>query len=199
MATEEDKQAARDRLTELTGRYETAETHLEQVRKEVTEEIGAILMARTLGPSEVTRLSPFERQHVGRIAKAAGVPPLREPTVVSRRTAQSARPDQAPRPSASPPLPAKRTEPSPAAQKPEPRAEERPLADEEVAEYATLARSRASEQQLKKLEQDTSGRPDRLKDFIVFSSAMGMGLLKHDEVYATAKPERPVSSEEKAG
>lgn len=87
MATEEDKQAARDRLAELTGRYETAETHLEQVRKEVTEEIAAILMARTLGPSEVTRLSPFERQHVGRIAKAAGVPPLREATVVSRAKA----------------------------------------------------------------------------------------------------------------
>lgn len=87
MATEEDKQAARDRLAELTGRYETAETHLEQVRKEVTEEIASILMARTLGPSEVTRLSPFERQHVGRIAKAAGVPPLREATVVSRAKA----------------------------------------------------------------------------------------------------------------
>jgi hypothetical protein len=87
MATEEDKQAARDRLAELTGRYEAAETHLEQVRKEVTEEIAAILMARTLGPSEVTRLSPFERQHVGRIAKAAGVPPLREATVVSRAKA----------------------------------------------------------------------------------------------------------------
>jgi hypothetical protein len=87
MATEEDKQAARDRLAELTGSYETAETHLEQVRKEVTDEIAAILMARTLGPSEVTRLSPFERQHVGRIAKAAGVPPLREATVVSRAKA----------------------------------------------------------------------------------------------------------------
>lgn len=87
MATDEDKQAARDRLGELTGRYEAAETHLEQVRKEVTEEIAAILMARTLGPSEVTRLSPFERQHVGRIAKAAGVPPLREATVVSRAKA----------------------------------------------------------------------------------------------------------------
>lgn len=87
MATEEDKQAARDRLAELTGRYETTETQLEQVRKEVTDEIAAILMARTLGPSEVTRLSPFERQHVGRIAKAAGVPPLREATVVSRAKA----------------------------------------------------------------------------------------------------------------
>lgn len=87
MATEEEKQAARDRLTRLTGRYEKAETQLEQVRKEVSDEIAAILMARTLGPSEVTKLSPFERQHVGRIAKAAGVPPLREATVVSRAKA----------------------------------------------------------------------------------------------------------------
>lgn len=79
---------------------------------------------------------------------------------------------------------------------PEPRAEERPLTDEEVAEYAALAQSRANEQERKKLEQDTSGRPDRLKDFIVFSSAMGMGLLTHNEVYGPAAPERPVSSEE---
>lgn len=195
MTTEEEKQAARDRLARLTGRYEKAETQLEQVRKELSDEIAAILMARTLGPSEVTKLSPFERQHVGRIAKAAGVPPLREATVVSRRTAQSARPDRTPGPSASPPLAARRTESTPPALKPKPRAEERQLTEEEVAEYATLARSRASEQQLKKLEQDTSGRPDRLKDFIVFSSAMGMDLLKHDEVYG----ERPAGSEETSG
>lgn len=87
MATEEDKQAARERLVKLTGRYEKAENQLEEVRKEVTDEIAATLMARILGPSEVTRLSPFERQHVGRIAKAAGVPPLREATVVSRAKA----------------------------------------------------------------------------------------------------------------
>lgn len=89
MATEEEKQAARERLTRLTGRYEKAETQLEQVRKEVTDEIAAILMDRILGPSEVTRLSPFERQHVGRIAKAAGVPPLREATVISRAKASA--------------------------------------------------------------------------------------------------------------
>lgn len=100
MATEEEKQAARDRLTRLTGRYEKAEVQLEQVRKEVSDEIAAILMARTLGPSEVTKLSPFERQHVGRIAKAAGVPPLREATVVSRAKAAAA---QGPRSAAAAP------------------------------------------------------------------------------------------------
>lgn len=102
MATEEEKQAARDRLTRLTGRYEKAEAQLEQVRKEVSDEIAAILMARTLGPSEVTKLSPFERQHVGRIAKAAGVPPLREATVVSRAKAAAA---QGPRSAATAPRP----------------------------------------------------------------------------------------------
>lgn len=91
MATEEEKREARDRLTKLTGRYEKAEGQLEQARKEVTDEIAAILMARTLGPSEVTKLSPFERQHVGRIAKAAGVPPLREATVVSRAKAAASK------------------------------------------------------------------------------------------------------------
>lgn len=88
MATEQEKQAARDRLTKLTARYNRIEAQLDQIREEVNAEIITILTDRTLGPSEVTRLSPYERQHVGRIAKKAGVPPLREPTVVSRREAE---------------------------------------------------------------------------------------------------------------
>lgn len=86
-ATEEQQQAARDRLTELGSAYTTAEKQLEAAREALNEGIADILMTRTLGPSEVTRLVPYERQHVGRIAKAAGVPPLREATVVSRAKA----------------------------------------------------------------------------------------------------------------
>jgi hypothetical protein len=86
-ATEKKQQAARDRLTQLTARYNAAEAELEAVREEINAEIVGILKARTLGPSEVTRLSPYERQHVGRIAKKAGVPPLREATVVSKKLA----------------------------------------------------------------------------------------------------------------
>lgn len=191
MATEEDKQAARERLAKLTGRYEKAENQLEEVRKEVTDEIAATLMARILGPSEVTRLSPFERQHVGRIAKAAGVPPLREATVVSR--AKAAAKDQ------SPAVPAPVEQPRPAV-KQRRRAETvikegRPLTDEEAKTLAELAHSRASDLQAQKLKQNAAQVGDGYKDFTVVASAMSMGLLKHDEVYAELE-ERPAGSEE---
>ena len=87
MATPEEQQEARNRLTKLAAAFTKAEQHLEAVRQDLNEGIVDVLMARTIGPSEVTRLVPYERQHVGRIAKAAGVPPLREATVVSKRAA----------------------------------------------------------------------------------------------------------------
>lgn len=86
-ATEKQQQAARDRLAQLSAAYTAAEEQLEEARQALNEGIVDVLMARTLGPSEVTRLVPYERQHVGRIAKAGGVPPLREPTVVSKKQA----------------------------------------------------------------------------------------------------------------
>lgn len=81
------QQAARDLLAELSDRYTAAEQALNAARDALSDGIVAVLKAKTLGPSEVTRLVPFERQHVGRIAKAGGVPPLRERTVVSKKTA----------------------------------------------------------------------------------------------------------------
>lgn len=88
MTTAEKKQqAARDQLTELSTRYTDAEKEFEAAREALSAGIVTVLKARTLGPSEVTRLVPFERQHVGRIAKAGGVPPLRESTVVSKKGA----------------------------------------------------------------------------------------------------------------
>ena len=85
--TTDPQQRARDRLTEKTRRYREAEAAMAEARKDVTEEIVDILKARTLGPSEVTRLSPFERQHIVRLSKAAGIPPLRKGTVVSAKRA----------------------------------------------------------------------------------------------------------------
>lgn len=87
MATPEQQQEARDRLAELADAFTEAEERLEVARKALNEGIIDVLMARTLGPSEVTRIVPYERQHVGRIAKAAGVPPLREATVISKKAA----------------------------------------------------------------------------------------------------------------
>ena len=86
-ASEKKKQAARERLADLGAAYTAAEESLEAARTALTDGIVDVLKARTLGPSEVTRLVPFERQHVGRIPKAAGIPPLRERTVVSAREA----------------------------------------------------------------------------------------------------------------
>ena len=91
-ATEKKQQAARDQLTELSTRYTDAEKEFEAAREALSTGIVTILKARTLGPSDVTRLVPFERQHVGRIAKAGGVPPLREPTVVSKKQAAGGKP-----------------------------------------------------------------------------------------------------------
>jgi hypothetical protein len=86
-ATDKRKHAARERLAELAAAYNAAEAALEEARLALNKGIVSILMARTLGPSEVTRYVPYERQHVGRIAKAAGIPPLREATVVSKKHA----------------------------------------------------------------------------------------------------------------
>jgi hypothetical protein len=91
-ATEKKKQVARDRLAELGAAYTAAEEAFEVARKALNQGIVDILKARTLGPSEVTRLVPYERQHVGRVAKAGGVPPLREPTVVSAKQAAGGEP-----------------------------------------------------------------------------------------------------------
>ncbi|MCG6493414.1 hypothetical protein [Kitasatospora sp. A2-31] len=86
MTSTDDQQAARDRLAKLSAAYLAAEAELEAARDALNTGIVDVLKARALGPSEVTRIVPYERQHVGRIAKAGGVPPLRERTVVSAKT-----------------------------------------------------------------------------------------------------------------
>ncbi|WP_224274034.1 hypothetical protein [Streptomyces sp. LS1784] len=86
MTSTDDQKAARARLAELSAAYTEAEAKLEEAREALNAGIVDVLMARTLGPSEVTRLVPYERQHVGRIGKAGGVPPLRERTVVSAKS-----------------------------------------------------------------------------------------------------------------
>lgn len=73
----------------------------------------------------------------------------------------------------------------------------RPLSDEEASTLALLARTRASEMQLKKLDQAAAQVSESLKDYTVVATAMTMDLLTHDEVYAEPEPERPVGSEEK--
>jgi hypothetical protein len=77
---------------------------------------------------------------------------------------------------------------------PEPKPADRPVTEEEAAEFAARARSKASEMQLKKLDQIAEAAADGSKDFAVMHAALDMELLSHDEVYA--EPERPAGSEE---
>lgn len=88
--TDEEKaaeEAAIRELEALTATYRaTEEAHI-QARDALHEAIIRNLLAKTLRPGQVAKHSPYDRNHVGRIAKAAGVPPLRERTVRSVREA----------------------------------------------------------------------------------------------------------------
>lgn len=75
---------ARSLLDRLGAERKKLEARLDEIQKETHDAIVSVLMARTLGPSDVARRVQYDRQHVARIAKKAGVPPLREATVVSR-------------------------------------------------------------------------------------------------------------------
>lgn len=172
MDAHEKEQAAREQLTKLAADYHKTEERFEAARKALNEGIVEVLKARTLGPSEVTRIVPYERQHVGRISKAAGIPPLRERTVVSAKQAAAT-----PRPQAVQAAP-RRQEPRPERPGPAPR---RPMADAEAKELADLARSRADSLQLKRLEQTADQVSEAYKDFAVVSEAMSMSLLTDDD------------------
>lgn len=133
---------------------------------------------------------------ITRRGKAAGVvvPPEWYARAVEALAQEAPTPSQpSRRPEAAP------AEPRRAPSKPKAAAREgRPLTDEEAQELATLARSRATDTQARKLDQDAAQVGDAYKDFTVVSSAMSMGLLTHDEVYAEPE-ERPAGSEEKTG
>ncbi|MFF5473365.1 hypothetical protein [Streptomyces achromogenes] len=81
----ERREAALRELDELTKAYRAAEAVLDERREALRKAIVKHLMARNLPPGEVADHSPYDRNHIRRIAKAAGVPPLRERTVRSAR------------------------------------------------------------------------------------------------------------------
>lgn len=138
---------------------------------------------------QLAKLTGLTPEVFRRRARALGIEHKRAPTVGKLRPEHA--PPAPPREPDRSPAPERRPRPA----KPQPTVEERPLTEEEAKTLAELVRSRATPLQLQGLEQDVSGRPDGLKDFIYVSSAMGMGLLTHDEVYGDG-PERPAGSEE---
>lgn len=254
MTDQHQEDEARALLDRLGVERKKLEARLDDLQKETHDAIVDVLMARTLGPSEVARRVQYDRQHVARIAKKAGVPPLREATVVSRAKANASK-------EPSPVVAAPRQQVTQALSKPVPNISpkvaalpyerikdladrahsrypewveeirqeyphlherdldylvvdaglqkgfkipdlvatpavnlaDRPVTEEEAAEFAALARSRADEMQLAKLEQLAGFAAAGSGDFAVMHAGVDMGLLSHDEVYG----ERPAGSEEK--
>ncbi|WP_405944722.1 hypothetical protein [Streptomyces sp. NBC_00932] len=77
------EQAALEELDKLTAAFEEADAIRDTARDALHAAIVKHLLERNARPGKVAEHSPYDRNHVGRIAKAAGVPPLRERTVRS--------------------------------------------------------------------------------------------------------------------
>lgn len=77
----ERQDAALAELDTLTAAFKEAESQLEQAREAIQEAIVRHLRERNAPPGKIAEHSPYDRNHVGRIRDAAGIPPLRTPTV----------------------------------------------------------------------------------------------------------------------
>lgn len=75
--------AALAEIAQLKTAFEAAETALETARENLRVAIVHHLMERHAPPGLVADASPYDRNHVRRIADKAGVPPLRDRTVRS--------------------------------------------------------------------------------------------------------------------
>jgi hypothetical protein len=68
-----EQQAALRLLDDASTEYQAAEQTLDQKRTRLHEAVAAALRTE-VGPSEVTRHTPYDRQHVARIRDEAGIP-----------------------------------------------------------------------------------------------------------------------------
>lgn len=71
--------AAFAELDQLTANFKEAEEALDNAREELRKGIVRNLMERNAPPGQLADHTPYDRNHVGRIARDGGVPPLREP------------------------------------------------------------------------------------------------------------------------
>lgn len=78
MDTPTDKDDALDRVDRATRRFRNAEAALEEARETMHRAIVDALKADA-GASETARHSPYDRNHVNRIRRDAGIPPKRRP------------------------------------------------------------------------------------------------------------------------
>lgn len=181
-------------LEDVAHRYKKATDALDVVRTEMQGTAVALLQQDGVKQADVARITGWSREHLRRLREKAETEAQKAEVEALRRKVEelsaTAPPpttrSTGPRPAAAP----KQQHPRP---KPEPQVDGRPLSDEEAAILAALARSRATEMQLKKLEQNTSMVGDSLKDFTTVQTAMDMELLTHDEVYGPSRSEEPTT------
>lgn len=86
--TEEEREreeAALKELDSLSAAYEAAKKPFDEARDALHSAIIKHLMERNARPGQVAEHTPYDRNHIRRIATAAGVPPLREATVRSAK------------------------------------------------------------------------------------------------------------------
>jgi hypothetical protein len=79
------RDAALKELDKLSAAYAAAEKKLDAARDALHDSIIKHLKERNARPGEVSDHTPYDRNHIRRIANAAGVPPLRERTVRSAK------------------------------------------------------------------------------------------------------------------
>lgn len=176
-------------LEDVAHRYKKATDALDVVRTEMQGTAIALLQQDGVKQADVARVTGWSREHLRRLKEKAEMEALRRKVEELSAPAESPVPPRGPNRSPEPQRKAPARKPAP-----EPK-EGRPLTDEEAKEFAALALERASEMQKLKLQQLTANTTPGYEDFAVVSTALDLGLLTHDEVYA----ERPVSGEETSG
>lgn len=77
-------------IEQLTTIYKGAEDALDTARDALQEAIVRHLRERHAPPGLIANASPYDRNHVGRIARAAGVEPLREAKPAPRKPKRTA-------------------------------------------------------------------------------------------------------------
>lgn len=77
--------AALAEMDQLTANFKAAEQALDKARDELRKGIVRNLMERNAPPGQLADHTPYDRNHVGRIAREGGVPPLRETKPKTRK------------------------------------------------------------------------------------------------------------------
>lgn len=80
--TDDDRDAVRARLKKASTAFIRGEEQQKHRREELAEAIADAFRAG-LRPSEIEEIAPYDRNHIGRIRKAAGIPASRPATVKS--------------------------------------------------------------------------------------------------------------------